>query len=61
MTKPLEDHFNSDMFQWHIYHHHQGESYTETWDTASPSCYAHIARVLSPLCYRHKFASSNSV
>jgi hypothetical protein len=36
MTRSLyEDHCNSDVFRRHIYHHHQGESYTERWDTAS--------------------------
>jgi hypothetical protein len=24
-TKLLQDHFNSDVFRWHVYHHQQGE------------------------------------
>jgi hypothetical protein len=32
-TKTLEDYFHSDMFRWHIRHHHQEERvHTETWD-----------------------------
>jgi hypothetical protein len=28
MTELLKDHFNSTMFRWRIYHHHQGENFT---------------------------------
>jgi hypothetical protein len=31
--KSVGDHFYSDMFQWLIYHHHQGKRvHTESWD-----------------------------
>jgi hypothetical protein len=32
-TKSSEVHFHSDMFWWHIYHHHQEEGvHMENWD-----------------------------
>jgi hypothetical protein len=32
-TKFIGDHFHSNLFQWHIHHHRQGERvHTENWD-----------------------------
>jgi hypothetical protein len=47
-TKSLEDHFNSDMFRWHIYQRHQGESSTESWNKSCLPlpCTIHAARQL---------------